>query len=295
MKKYSVLFILIFGVVALASAQTITNGGFENWTDQGMYFDADGWENPNVDISSMGQLVVEPDDTSAHTGTYNAFLETKDFGFFSLNGVLTNGDYVTIPFQGSYIQGGVPFQDKPASLKFNYKCNPKPGDNCYVGVTLFKDGAEVASAVFADSGAVNSWVEVDLALEYQSQDTPDTMLIIICSSNYEVVGGFMDGGHPGSNLKIDNMRFEGQIGIDDVEVTQFQLYPNPATSKLFVDFPEKNISKVEILDASGQIVSVQQFSDYNNVVVDVEELSSGYYFMKLSDGQSVWIKQFVKP
>lgn len=295
MKKYYFLLVLMIGATLLSSAQTITNGDFETWTDQGAYFEADGWENPNADIATMGQTVVEPSDVSPQSGSYSAYLETKSMGFFNMAGALTTGSYVTVPFQGSYIKGGVAFTDKPTSLKFYYKCNPVANDNCYVGVNLYKNGTVVADAVFTNSNVVDTWTEVDLALNYHSQEVPDTMNIIICSSNYVVTGGFMDAGKVGSKLWIDNMRLEGQVGVNEVGVEQFQVYPNPATTNLFVDFPGRNISSIDILSASGQTVKGKEVSSDKDIIVEIGELKPGVYFMKLSDGQQVWMKQFIKP
>lgn len=295
MKKFNFLFILMLGAAMITSGQTITNGDFETWTDQGTYFDADSWECPNADIAVMSQTVVEPCDESPQSGGYCAYLETKSMGFFNIAGALTTGTYVSVPFQGSFIKGGVAFTDRPTSLKFYYKCEPVSEDKCYVGVALYKDGNVVADATFTNNSVVDIWTEVNIALNYYSQDNPDTMNIIICSSDYFVTDGFMDGGKAGSKLWIDNMTFESEVSIEETATEQFHLYPNPATTNLFVDLPGKNISSVEILNTSGQTIQGKEVSFGSDIIVDIEELSAGIYFMKLSDGHSVWVKKFIKP
>ena len=281
-------------IFATGMAQTIENGDFEAWTSYGDYSDADGWASPNADFVTMGQTLVDPDDTDPFSGSYNAYLETKNFGFFTLCGAMTNGDYVAVPMQGSYIAGGVPFTDRPTFLNFMYKCEPGADDNCYVGITLFNQGNMVGKAVFTNTNTVSTWTAASLAIDYQSSDAPDTMQIIITSSNYTLSNGFMDGGVVGSKLWIDDLHFVTE-NVDDLQVASFQLFPNPTVSKINIEFPDKHISAVEILSSTGQVVANPSFTAGSDFVVDVEELPTGVYYIRLSDGQSSWVKRFVKP
>ncbi|MEA3444034.1 MAG: T9SS type A sorting domain-containing protein, partial [Bacteroidota bacterium] len=61
----------------------------------------------------------------------------------------------------------------------------------------------------------------------------------------------------------------------------------------FIDFPDKKINKIEILSATGQVISTYDIDNNKQIIVKVDELISGIYFIKLSDGESVWIKQFI--
>ncbi len=294
MKKYSLTIFLMICITQILVAQLPVNGDFEVWINQGTYFDAENWDSPNADIEVLSQYVVEPDDVSPYSGSYNAYLETKDMGFFTVSAILTTGDYVSVPLQGSYIEGGVPFNERPVNLSFYYRCSPVVDDNCYVGVTLYKNGTVVADAVFADSGAVDTWTEVNLALNYYSSDTPDTMNIVISSSDYFYNGDYIDGGKVGSKLWIDGMKFEGNIGIENIISQRFQLYPNPASDKMFIDCPGQNISQIEILNTSGMVIQkIEELEADDKHIINVGELSAGLYFIKIGDGHSAWMKQFI--
>ena len=81
--------------------------------------------------------------------------------------------------------------------------------------------------------------------------------------------------------------------------TSFELYPNPATSRLFMDIEtsEDADARITIYDMSGRVVKAEQrsvFSGQQNLKLDVDQLSDGVYFLSLQIGEEVYSKKFVK-
>ena len=74
------------------------------------------------------------------------------------------------------------------------------------------------------------------------------------------------------------------------EFVQFSLYPNPVADKLFIG-SDKQISSVEIYDASGKLV---QFNKIIAGFVDVSALKSGQYIIKVYSEAGVLKTKFVK-
>jgi Leucine-rich repeat (LRR) protein len=72
--------------------------------------------------------------------------------------------------------------------------------------------------------------------------------------------------------------------------TEVKIYPNPVTDILHLDTKE-NWTKAEIYDISGRIMRSVTLVGQS---VDVSELESGTYFIKLKDGEKVGVVKFVK-
>ncbi len=79
----------------------------------------------------------------------------------------------------------------------------------------------------------------------------------------------------------------------------FQIFPNPANDHLDLtfnlDFFQDNVN-IEIITLQGQTIdsSTLQLLDGNRARIDVSNLSSGVYFLKINDSTSSYIEQFIK-
>ncbi len=90
-------------------------------------------------------------------------------------------------------------------------------------------------------------------------------------------------------------------GVDELQTSTdlFNIYPNPATSKLTIQFnsrSQKNIS-LELFNVYGQKLKIIHegiiSSSGLNKSIDISDLSSGIYFIK-SEGENNAVKHFVK-
>jgi len=72
----------------------------------------------------------------------------------------------------------------------------------------------------------------------------------------------------------------------------FDIYPNPASNFLNIDFNEKyKVDNIRILDATGRMV--QNYNGYTNKV-DIGKLTNGIYFIQLNAAGKTGIKKFMK-
>lgn len=71
------------------------------------------------------------------------------------------------------------------------------------------------------------------------------------------------------------------LGLDEVSANKIKLYPNPATSKLYLEYPEFSNGIVEIFNLFGQKVIEQPISGVINEI-EVNSLNSGIYFIRLN-------------
>lgn len=76
------------------------------------------------------------------------------------------------------------------------------------------------------------------------------------------------------------------------ELTSLQdikIYPNPVSDYLFLDF-ESNVFGLELYDSIGKLIKYLK----PEKVLDLRDLNSGFYFLKISNGERTCIKKIIK-
>ena len=71
------------------------------------------------------------------------------------------------------------------------------------------------------------------------------------------------------------------------------VYPNPAYTKITVHSEQGTVDKVQVYDVYGKLLKTVEAGD-NIVELDVSELASGMYFVRVSTDKGVVTKSFVK-
>lgn len=95
--------------------------------------------------------------------------------------------------------------------------------------------------------------------------------------------------------EISNPITLSTMGLADNTKELFQLYPNPSNSIVTISL-SKSASKVsyQIIDYSGKIVLEQELSDSQLFNVNVENLSTGLYFIKITMNETVGFAKIIK-
>ena len=78
--------------------------------------------------------------------------------------------------------------------------------------------------------------------------------------------------------------------------TKFTISPNPSNGLLNINFG-RDINatiKIEVVDALGKILIVENHKDINQTTVNVSDLNSGIYFIKITSGNNATTKKFIK-
>lgn len=78
--------------------------------------------------------------------------------------------------------------------------------------------------------------------------------------------------------------------INNNPLSTINIWPNPATETLNIDYKGIEVSEVYIYDATGKVVTKVN----NDNQVSIQHLSSGLYFAVFMDGQHKIAKQFIK-
>ena len=90
---------------------------------------------------------------------------------------------------------------------------------------------------------------------------------------------------------IDNIRIdESHVGIEEETMNTVSIYPNPATTVLNVEAVGYNT--IEIVNLLGQTVYAANAT--SNMQINVSNLNSGVYFVRLNGANGTTTQKFIK-
>ena len=85
------------------------------------------------------------------------------------------------------------------------------------------------------------------------------------------------------------LTIEAGMGIDDNTLANIFLYPNPVIDKLFIQ-GLLNPTKISVYDVLGKLVLSKTASSE----INVDNLQSGIYILKIVDNQKEIVRKFIK-
>lgn len=100
---------------------------------------------------------------------------------------------------------------------------------------------------------------------------------------------FNETGNYGAGFVV-NFQAEGTLGINDATLEDVVIYPNPAKNVLNIVNAEN--ASIEVFNILGQAIYNKSNIDLNEQV-NVSNLTSGAYFVKITDGTSVKTDKFI--
>lgn len=105
------------------------------------------------------------------------------------------------------------------------------------------------------------------------------------------VSGTIDPSFVESSMVIDYVRVYQNTGlsVDDVFASRFGVYPNPASDYVNIK-SDQNIESVELYNSIGQLVLEKK---QNTKLLNVEDLMSGVYILKIYSGRLSTIKRLI--
>ena len=75
---------------------------------------------------------------------------------------------------------------------------------------------------------------------------------------------------------------------------QIQLFPNPASSEVFLNWDNAvSVSSIRLLDNQGRLIQTL-LKPGNNTRIQLEELASGVYYLQAETDQGIWVNKVVK-
>jgi hypothetical protein len=157
--------------------------------------------------------------------------------------------------------------------------------NAYTGVTVpyyyIYRGSSPQNMTLLTQVSSSTYAYTDLSPLSGSNYYKISFPAPLCSSNA-----------PHDSLVSSNYRDNGITSITQFgNSSQTNIYPNPAKNILYVQSPETGV-KIEIIDLLGKTV-LSQVSSSTSEGVNIQSLSNGTYFVKITDNKGVYTKKFV--
>ncbi len=94
---------------------------------------------------------------------------------------------------------------------------------------------------------------------------------------------------------VDSFNVTQALGTSEFLASQFAVYPNPAKNSLTIsNTANASIDKVNITDVNGRIVKDIEVANVTETQINVSDLTTGIYFVKMTTDQGVVTKKVIK-
>jgi len=85
------------------------------------------------------------------------------------------------------------------------------------------------------------------------------------------------------------------LSVNEQLAEKFNLYPNPASNVVNITNNENMyVKEVAVYDATGKLISTQNFNEQTEIQLNVENLASGTYLLHLKTEEGTAVKKLVK-
>ena len=274
-------------IAPIYSAKAQPNGGFENWSTTFGVLNPDSWQTLNfLSFYSPNPIsAFKVSGVDKHSGNYALKLQTI---FISNNpapnmlpdtvGGIFFGKVIPSPLS---IKLGIPYTGRPQSLEFWAKYNPVGNDFAGAFVTLQKwngTGHDTIAYGEIQIHTTLSYTLFQFNLDYQSTESPDTVIIGI-SSSYKA-----SAARVGSTLYIDDVALTGWVGIDEHNnyADKVKVFPNPAKEYITINAQIDEADNMQVIDVSGKSTGVYKIQNYS-ANIDTGVFAEGIYFYQIRD------------
>ena len=134
----------------------------------------------------------------------------------------------------------------------------------------------------------NNWVSVGPA-DFSAAQALNTSIAFSPSGQPFVA--YIDEGDSG---KATVMYYDAHAGIEELQSSQISIYPNPATDKITVELSGMTQGgNLTIGDIEGQQLLTRQIAE-PKTQIDISNLPSGIYFVRITNEMTAEVGKFVK-
>lgn len=270
----------MLSVSLFASAQQLSNNGFENWTAG----NPNNWGSFDEMLTGLGVTgtTLETQVSPGNSGTSACQLMTQTVLLLqtTVPGVINSGP-ITYGAQVDFAL--TPYSGTPSDYTFYYKFSPVSGDTAGTQVvfTKWNTGTNSRDTIAYGGdlivGAANNFTLRSVPITWLVTGVaPDSISMIFLSS-----AGFV--AQPNTKFIVDDVNMVFPLGITEpFMLNEISVYPNPATD--LVNFSTKNPSaaNVDVFDFSGKRVASQSLENGTSSV-NTSNYAAGVYLYRILD------------
>ncbi|MDJ0366358.1 T9SS type A sorting domain-containing protein [Hymenobacter sp. H14-R3] len=300
-----------------ATAQTITNAGFETWATRGSAEAPANWLTTDdiyaaSDPGYTYNTGTVTKSTDAHTGSFAAKLTNISFqgnngASFVQEGVLILGSKIrATPVYEGYPIGGVPSTTRPTQFQFFYKLTGPASDVAIATLLLTKKSATgtvpdiIGGGTLTLAPTMGGYVGVTIDIPYSSTATPDSVRMQFSSGSANTPTQTKITA--GSVLLLDDITLIGgalAVRADASTQAQLTVSPNPSPAGRFrlsaLQQPALTSAPYAVLDLTGRVVAQQPALAVPSPVrdIDLSNLATGVYLLRVDSRQGALVRQLV--
>ena len=143
--------------------------------------------------------------------------------------------------------------------------------------------ANLTASFTVPTGVSEGTTRMRVTMKYNSAATP-------CESfSYGEVEDYAVNLTPaGLSWNFGSNENAEEIGNED---SNFILYPNPASNVFTISIPDNSKTQISIYNINGSLV--KQIVTENGQNIDISELSTGLYTLKINDGRKLTVKRLI--
>ena len=291
MKKV-VSLIICFGLTNLTfSQQQISGSNFEAWNQNHyntsfptLYYwevmPTSVWASSNAATTIVNNFCMQQT-ADAHSGSFAAYLETKNIFGQVASGNLFTGYFIADLFNSKAMRG-IPFTSRPSifrgfykytSVSYSYNSTTIP-DSCAIYAILSKwngsQRVEVGKAEMFSSTNINTYTEFVLPFNYNSSTIPDTISVVFASSKN---GEFFRGGI-GSKLYVDDISFSYVSEVEENISIETESYISQ--NQWLFQLNKELSGEIDVFDISGRKIYHEGING-NEIKINVDGWKNGAY------------------
>ncbi len=172
-------------------------------------------------------------------------------------------------------------------------------------------GTEISGAdqVCAGNAETYTCPEIADADDHEWVLTPEEAGLIEVLSQNEIMVDWAEGYFDEAALKVRGVNdcgygeysqelivsVEDCTGFGELKIDGFEVYPNPASDFISLNFADENSSNIEvlILNNLGGIVYQNSFENGNNISINISDLEEGLYFVKAVAGENLYLRKVI--
>ncbi|WP_336070211.1 T9SS type A sorting domain-containing protein [Mesoflavibacter sp. CH_XMU1404-2] len=252
-----------------------TNLDSSNYTFE-WYYDAviiASETNETLVVNQAGTYTVEVTDVN------NSCTSTQTVIVNEITCVDTDNDGVVDADEDINGNGNLDDDDTDLDTIPDYLDSDDDGDNVSTSVEI--------SIAAGRSNNSNSYVFIDTdndLIENYLDDDDDGDGVLTINEDYNLNGDPTDDDTNNNGLP-DYLDASVALSIDQFNVSEFKIYPNPASTMLNISFnaPNENNYTLTLTDIQGKVVINQLVTLTESYSLDVSNFSKGVYFLKIEN------------